>query len=219
MSDRTKVLVWDLHTRLFHWLLLLAFVVSMATGLLGDIDLMTWHLRSGYALLGLLIFRLLAGLFSRDYGRFIHFALSPAAMLAYLRGQREFIGHNPLGSWMIVVMLMALTVQVFSGLMTSDDFFVEGPWVFWAQDQWVSWSSFIHSNNYWFLLVLVAMHLLAIIFYWLFKTNNLVLPMISGHKITVDSKQAAIPISWLRLIVLVVVAVFLAWFLVNLNFD
>jgi cytochrome b len=219
MLDKAKILVWDLHTRLFHWLLLLVFVASMTTGLLGDIDLMTWHLRSGYALLGLLIFRLLTGLFGRDYGRFTRFALSPSAIFSYLRGERQFVGHNPLGSWMIVVMLLALIVQAFSGLMTSDDFFVEGPWVFWASEQWVSWSSLIHSNNYRLLLLLVGMHISAVLFYYFVRATNLVLPMISGYKHQQEKQSSAEAITVVRLLLLVGGAVLFAWLLVGLNFS
>ena len=65
-----SILVWDRHTRIFHWLLVLSFSFSLTNGLLGDIDLMDWHMISGYSILGLLIFRSLTGVFGKDYGRF-----------------------------------------------------------------------------------------------------------------------------------------------------
>ena len=151
-----SILVWDRHTRIFHWLLVLSFSFSLTTGLLGDIDLMDWHMISGYSILGLLIFRSLTGVFGKDYGRFSRFSLSPKSVIAYLKGDDNFVGHNPLGSWMVIVMLVALLLQALSGLMTSDDIFVEGPWVMWVSDDWVSWAGQLHGVMFRVLIALVA---------------------------------------------------------------
>lgn len=200
-------LVWGISTRLFHWLLVVVFTVSMVTGLLADIDLMEWHLISGYGVLGLLIFRLLSGIFGRDYGRFKCFPLSPRSILAYIRGNQQFVGHNPLGSMMVVVLLLSLIAQVFSGLMTTDEIYIEGPWVAWVSDSWISFASMIHSQNYWLLLILVGLHITAVFFYLLIKRQNLIVPMITGKKELLEQQQAAVAMSPIRLLVLIIVTV------------
>lgn len=213
---KTAILIWDRHTRLFHWLLVLAFSFSMTTGLLGDIDLMEWHMISGYSILGLLIFRGLTGLFGKDYGNFSRFPLSPSSVFSYVKGQSDFPGHNPLGSWMVVVMLVALLLQVLSGLMTTDDIFVEGPWVMWASDQWVSWAGQLHRLMFRVLIALVVFHLLAIIFYRVVKQQHLVSAMITGNKHRDDEKEAATRLSIGRLMLLAVIAIAASWLLVTL---
>lgn len=201
---------------MFHWLLVLAFLFSMSTGLLGDIDLMEWHMISGFCILGLLLFKLLGGIWGRDYSRFTQFSLSPKSVLNYLQGKQHFVGHNPLGSWMIIFMLLMLSVQVLSGLMTTDDFFVEGPWVIWAEDAWISLSSEIHTTLYWALIGMAALHLVAVLYYQLVKKQRLIKAMLTGYKLGLESAQAAKEISWLRLCVLAIVAVSATWFLVNM---
>ncbi len=176
--------VWELHTRLFHWGLVILFTAAMITGLLGEMDWMEWHVWIGYGLLGLMIFRLLIGIVGRDYSHFSHFALSPKKVIDYLRGNSEhhYLGHNPAGSWMVIFMLLAITLQALSGLLTTDDFFVEGPWVYWFEEKWVSLAGNIHHFNWQILLGLAAMHLLAIVYYQLVKKESLARAMLTGHK-------------------------------------
>ncbi|EAW29948.1 cytochrome b561 family protein [marine gamma proteobacterium HTCC2143] len=209
-----SILVWDRHTRIFHWLLVLSFSFSLTTGLLGDIDLMDWHMISGYSILGLLIFRSLTGVFGKDYGRFSRFSLSPKSVIAYLKGDDNFVGHNPLGSWMVIVMLVALLLQALSGLMTSDDIFVEGPWVMWVSDDWVSWAGQLHGVMFRVLIALVALHLMAILFYRVVKKQPLVVAMITGSKLSRNGNEAATNISISRLLVLVAIAITVSWLLV-----
>jgi len=177
---------------------------------------MDWHVTSGYGLLGLLVFRFLSGIFASDYGQFSRLPLGPRSVCLYVKGQRHFTGHNPLGSWMIVVMLLALLVQVASGLMTTDDIFVEGPWVIWAPEEWVGWAGQVHEINYWLLLALVAVHVLAIGFYRVVKKQSLIMPMITGSKIAAPDEEAATRVSLGRLALLIIVAVALTWLLVTI---
>ena len=219
MSDQAKILVWDKHTRIFHWALVIFFIASMVTGLWGDIDMMEWHIRSGYALLGLLIFRLLTGLLGGDYGHFSRFPLRPTAILAYIRGQKSFIGHNPLGSWMVVIVLLALLAQALSGLLTTDDIFTEGPWVAWADDSWISFGGFIHSNNYRLLLALAGVHIAAVLFYRLRRKQDLITPMLTGYKSVSTTEPAANRLSIVRLLALAAIAAMITWLLIDLSID
>ncbi len=221
MNNKKLILVWGLHTRLFHWLLVVVFSFSLITGLIADLDWMEWHMRAGYFILGLLIFRLLLGVMGRDYGRFSRLALSPAAIRAYLcsgrdKSGRRYTGHNPLGSWMVIVMLLAILVQVISGFMTTDDIFTEGPWVIWAEEEWISWASFIHSQNYWLLIGLVSLHIVAIIFYELFKKQPLVKTMVSGRKAVEDCRGSAQVTPWWLVSLNIVIAVAVTLSLIDL---
>ena len=221
VSQRT--LIWDVHTRLFHWTLVLLFTGLLVTGLGEDLDWMVWHQRFGYCMLGLLMFRLLTGIWGSDYGNFGRFPLRPSDARAYLAGQFNRPGHNPLGSWMILLMLLVLAVQTFSGLLTSDDIFVEGPWVYWADEDWVALASFIHANNWIVIAVLVSLHLLAVLAYLLIKRQNLIQPMLSGYVNTdaadllqpaIDNRQAVTP-RW-RLAAALLVAALTTWALIEL---
>ncbi|MGK0499564.1 MAG: cytochrome b [Oceanicoccus sp.] len=210
-----KILVWDLHSRVFHWLLLLVVTFSLTTGLLADIDLMEWHMYSGYAVLYLLFFRLLTSIFSRDYGHIKHFHFSPRAIKQYLAGQRKFTGHNPLGSWMILVMVLALLLQAFTGLLTTDEIFVEGPWVAWAEESWISIASSIHAVSFRLILLLVVMHIAAVAYYQWVKRKNLVGPMVTGYKQGEDAQGGSVlPLPMLLL--LMVISGLLCWYLVQL---
>ncbi|MBR9912854.1 MAG: hypothetical protein GYB33_21135 [Gammaproteobacteria bacterium] len=215
-----KILVWDIPTRLFHWLLVLLFSGLLITGLSDNLDWMIWHQRMGYAMLGLLIFRLLNGLFGLDYARFTHLPLHPASVKAYLSGQHSSPGHNPLGSWMVVAMLLVLTLQTFTGLLTSDDFFVEGPWVYWADEEWVGRASWLHSWNWIVMACLVGLHLLAILVYQFGKRQNLVKPMLSGYKTVPQNMPtrhpAAVKIPLWRLAAKIAIAGLAAWAVISL---
>lgn len=182
MNNTSSIFVWDIHTRVFHWLLVILVSTSLATGLYGDMDWMEWHIKSGYGLLGLMFFRLYTGLVGRDYGHFSHFPLSPGSAIGYMRGQLSFTGHNPLGSWMIIAMLLAITAQALSGLLTTDDFFFEGPWVYWFDDDWISLGGKTHHLVWQFLAGFIGLHIAAVLFYQFVKKERLVNAMISGRK-------------------------------------
>lgn len=210
-----RVYIWDWSTRLFHWGLVVAVSVALGTGLSGNLDAMDWHMVAGYAVIGLLLFRLLTGLLNRDYGHFSRFPLGPRRVLGYLRGREQFAGHNPLGSWMVVLLLLSLATQSISGLMTSDGIFLEGPWVLSVSDETSSWAGRIHKINYYILGGLAALHILAVLGYWLIQRTNLIIPMFTGYKTGLDAAPAQ-SLGWLRLVILAGIAAGLTWALISL---
>src|SRR5579862_2608288 len=111
-------LVWDLPTRVFHWLLVLSIIGSYTTAKLG---LMPWHFGLGFLMIGMLIFRLLWGLVGPRHARFVNFIKGPGPVLQYLKGGIKSVGHNPLGAGMVVLMLLLLALQVTTGLFSTDD--------------------------------------------------------------------------------------------------
>ena len=217
--ELTKTFIWDYHTRIFHWLLAVLFVALLVTGLADNLDWMVWHQRFGYGVLSLIIFRTLIGVWGLDYARFSRFPLNPKYIRLYLSGKLTSLGHNPLGAWMIVAMLISLTIQVFSGLLSSDEFFVEGPWVFWADEAWVSKATQLHNLNWILISTLVAIHLGAISIYHFIKKENLVSAMITGYKqlpAEIAQHSSAQVSSVTRTMVILAVTAIIAWSLVNL---
>ena len=178
------ILVWDLPTRLFHWCLVLLVGASWLTGELGEME---WHMRSGIAILALVLFRLLWGVFGSTTARFGHFVKAPAAALGYARdlmagNAAGHLGHNPLGGWMVVLLLALLLSQAGIGLFANDDIFTEGPLYHLVTKSTSDWLTVIHKTLFNVLLACVALHVAAALFYLLVKKENLILPMIHGRK-------------------------------------
>lgn len=207
-----EVRVWDLPTRLFHWSLAACVIGLVITGNIGG-NAMVWHGRLGYAVLTLLLFRLVWGLVGGHWSRFSSFLYSPASVMAYLRGQRRpehGVGHNPLGMLSVLGLLLILLAQVASGLFADDEIAFTGPLTGLVSGHWVSLATGYHKEiGKLILLALVALHLTAIAFYKLVRKQNLVRPMITGDKAvpadlppSVDSARQR----WLALCVLLLCA-------------
>jgi cytochrome b len=106
------VRIWDLPTRLFHWALAVCVIGLVITGNVGG-NAMVWHFRLGYVVLTLVLFRLVWGLVGGHWSRWASLPLHPRHALAYLRSHataRPMAGHNPLGSWSVVAMLVLLHI-------------------------------------------------------------------------------------------------------------
>lgn len=114
MNDEIRV--WDPLVRFFHWGLVLTFIIAYLSG---DEE-NSLHIYSGYAVLGLIIFRVFWGLIGTRHARFSDFVTTPSAMMEYLKNladkPKRYIGHNPAGGWMVIVMLITLFIVSVSGL-------------------------------------------------------------------------------------------------------
>ncbi len=179
-----RIRVWDLPTRMFHWALAVLVVFSFVTGRVGG-QWMAWHLRSGYAILTLLAFRLAWGFVGSETARFAQFVRGPRAAIAYARAAfgghpPAFTGHNPLGAWAIVLMLAALAVQAATGLFSNDEIATEGPLAVKVSNATVSRMSAVHSYNEWVVAALVLVHVAAIAWYRWKWHARLVGPMLHG---------------------------------------
>lgn len=180
------VVVWDLPTRLFHWLLVLLVIISFVTAKMGG-NAMQYHEWSGFAILALLLFRLAWGIVGSHESRFTTFVKGPAAVWRYAakllhRDSLRSLGHNPLGGWSILAMLLALLVQAGTGLFANDDIITEGPLYEWVSKETSDWLTRIHKVNQEGIILLVGVHVLAVLFYFFFKRENLIKPMITGVK-------------------------------------
>jgi cytochrome b len=181
-APSTRIRVWDLPTRLFHWLLALAIVGSIATVKIGG-NLMVWHERLGYFVLTLLLFRLAWGVVGGRYARFANFVRGPRAVLGYLRGKAgtpHAPGHNPLGALSVMGLLAVLAFQAGSGLFTNDDIAFEGPLARHVSGAASSLLTTLHRRNQWVILALVALHVCAILYYRFGRSQDLIGPMVRG---------------------------------------
>ena len=186
-----SVRVWDLPTRLFHWLLVLLVTASIATGkfdsLLGA-GTLEWHRRSGLAILALLLFRVAWGFAGGTHARFASFLRGPRAVVAYAKslgqgGAAEPAGHNPLGGWSVAAMLAALATQAATGLfLVQEDYFFEGPLAKHVSRAVSERLNAIHEANSWVIVALVALHLAAIAYYAIAKRQGIVRAMVTGDK-------------------------------------
>jgi cytochrome b len=217
-----KIRVWDLPIRLFHWLLVTLLLVSVVTQYMGG-NAMEWHFRAGYAVLTLIVFRILWGLIGPRYARFSSFF--PARIFTYLRYAREssdekFPGHTPLGSLSVVALLCVVLAQAVSGLFANDDIASEGPLVKFISKELsdsITWFHKSVSAN--LLYFLVGLHILAILFYYLVKKKDLVTPMITGDKQIGFEATPTDDSAAMRMVAVVIVALCaaLVYFLVNLK--
>jgi cytochrome b len=211
-----SVLVWDLPTRVFHWLLVLLVVLAFVTAEMGG-TAMQYHMWNGGGILVLVLFRVLWGFFGGTPSRFATFMRGPRKVFDYARsllgkGHESYLGHNPMGAWSIVAMLTALLVQAGTGLFANDDILTEGPLFHLVSKDTSDWLTRIHLINQNILIGLVAIHIGAIVFYWVVKRENLILPMITGHKKwheAVDSVGGS-PVNALLLVAILAVVVYFA---------
>ncbi len=185
-QDRVPILVWDLPTRLFHWVLVILVIFAFVTVTIGGVW-MPVHMTCGYVILGAVVFRIVWGIIGGRYARFSSFVRGPRATLDYARRLlsrkvSDHLGHNPMGGWSVLSMLISLLVQALSGLFANDDIFTRGPLYHWVGKAISDGLTRIHRVNQDVLLVLVGLHLLAVFFYLIVKRDNLILPMITGYK-------------------------------------
>ena len=218
-SSPVRIRVWDLPTRIFHWTLVVLVVFSFTTGKIGG-SWMDWHLRSGYAILTLLLFRLAWGVVGSSTSRFSVFVRGPAAFIQYARGliskqHRGAVGHNPMGGWMVVFMLVLLLAQASTGLFSDDDIATQGPLAVKVSNAVVGQMSTFHHWNSWAIAIAAMLHILAIAFYWFRLRDNLVLPMWNGWRdADADVVQPRVAASWLAAILLAIAAGAVYWLVV-----
>ena len=216
---RRAVRVWDLPVRLFHWVVVGLIVLSFVTGHVGG-NAMRIHELSGFSILTLVMFRLLWGFFGSTHARFGDFVRGFAAARSYAAAlwsgrSTSYTGHNPLGGWMVVALLLCLLVQACTGLFANDDIMTEGPLMKYVAKEVSDRISLIHEINSYVLATLVTLHVAAALYYLWRKRENLIWPMFTGRKSVSDGAQdyRGGPI-WLAAVLLAICAV-LVWLVVT----
>jgi cytochrome b len=211
-----RIRIWDAPTRIIHWAFVLLIGFSWWTA---ENDALEWHRYSGYTLLGLLVFRLYWGFAGSSTARFTGFVKGPRAVWAYLKqlpakAPVQTIGHNPLGGWSVLLLMAAMIAQVLLGLFAVDiDGIESGPLSHLVSFDAGRACAEVHENLFNVLLALIALHVAAILFYLLYKQQNLIAPMIRGSSEVELVKAPEIRFgSPLRLAIGVVAAALLAWY-------
>lgn len=181
-----RIRVWDLPTRIFHWVLAALVIFSFTTGKIGG-GWLEWHMLSGFAILALLAFRIAWGFFGSETSRFASFLRGPAVFFAYARdvaarAPRRIIGHNPMGGWMVLFMIAVLAAQAVSGLFADDEISHTGPLVEKVSNATVARMSSFHELNAWIVAAAAGLHVIAIAFYWFRFKDNLTRPMWNGYR-------------------------------------
>lgn len=185
-----RILLWDLPTRLFHWLLVVAVVAAVVTGQLGG-NLIDWHGRIGLAIAGLLAFRIVWGMLGSTYARFAQFFPTPDKIKAYLAGRWQGEGHNPLGALSVFGLLALLIIQVATGLVGNDDIAFSGPLADLVSREISNRLTGLHHLLANVLIALVVLHVAAIAFYGHIRKQKLLKPMITGWKDDAEGESAA----------------------------
>ena len=179
------VRIWDLPTRLFHWALAACVIGLVITAKVGG-NAMEWHFRLGYAVLALLVFRVVWGLIGGRWSRFSAFLYSPARLVRYLRGNahpEDSAGHSPLGALSVFALLAVLGAQVGTGLLSDDEIAFAGPLTRFVSNAVVGQATGYHKEiGQYLVLGLVALHVLAVLFYVVVRKHTLVRPMLGGDK-------------------------------------
>ena len=207
-----SVVVWDLPIRLFHWLIVVAIGVSWWSA---EYRFINVHRYSGYALLGLLVFRLYWGFVGSPTARFGQFIRGPGEIARYLKEPAAHgrPGHNPLGGYSVVAMLVLLLAQVTIGLFVTDiDGLESGPLSYLVSFEASRVLADAHEIIFNVLLALIALHIAAILFYLVARRMNLIGAMITGKRSDVASPATVKLASLWRVWPGVALALVVVWF-------
>jgi len=182
-TARTAVRVWDPLVRIGHWFL----VASVAAAWFTREGYGVWHERIGYAALAIVFMRVVWGFAGPHYARFKQFVRSPVATLNYARrvvtaSEPRHLGHNPLGGWMIVLLLVVIALVGLSG------------WLYTTDQYWgVEWVGQLHEALTNALLALAALHVGGVALASYRHRENLVAAMLHGRKRAQSAEQDAGP--------------------------
>jgi cytochrome b len=187
--------VWDVPVRLFHWSLVLGFVLAYLSA---EAHILEVHVLIGYALIFLLTFRVVWGFAGNQFARFKSFIFSPQETMNYLRSMgtghpMHYYGHNPVGALMVFGMLALLMAIFTSGLVALAVIDFDGPLLFLANRMSDDSSYFFHHAHDFLVdvaLLLIPLHLLGVISGSVQHKENLAKAMVTGVKQVVDPESA-----------------------------
>jgi cytochrome b len=207
-----RIRIWDAPTRLVHWSLVALVAFSWWTAENGRMD---WHRYSGYAVLGVLVFRLYWGIVGSSTARFAQFVKGPQTIVQYLRAKTVVAGHNPLGALSVIALLLLLMAQVGLGLFAVDvDGLESGPLSHLVSFEDGREYAKSHELVFNILMAFVVLHIAAILFYLFVKRDNLIAPMVTGAKTWTAAQlpQVKFAAGWL-VIPGIALAALLVWYI------
>jgi cytochrome b len=186
MTESSQIRVWDPLVRFFHWSLVTAFFIAYIT----EDDLLTVHSWAGYLILTLLLIRLVWGFIGTRYARFSDFIYSPRNIIQFLKDTvrlraRRYLGHNPAGGAMVMILLFSLLLTTISGVLLLGAEEQAGPVAHWFTQSAGFWGDVLEELHEFFAnftLLLVFVHVIGVIVESLIHKENLVSAMLTGFK-------------------------------------
>jgi cytochrome b len=204
--------LWDLPTRLCHWLIVACVGLSWWSAETENHELHQWL---GYTVIVLVVSRIAWGFVGSPHSRFTDFLVGPGRVLAYIRGGGSgSAGHNPLGGWSVIALLLLLLLQAISGLFNSDDVFFNGPLYYGASVALRDAMGVVHDVAFYALLSLVGLHILAVLYHQFRRRERLMQAMVRGSAIGRSGRSA--PVSSARALLVVLVVALALWGLLQL---
>ncbi len=190
--DKTKPtkepqLIWDLPLRLFHWAMVLVVCVAAITGYFFEEMLLEVHVYAGYLLACLISFRLVWGIVGSHYSRFHTYPLKRSHVKSHLKQlskgrSQTYSGHNPVGAWMIVILLSCLTLLVLTGLTSWGGQDNQGPFAGLVTYQLGDMSEEVHEVFANILITAIAIHIAGVCVETFIFKHPLIRAMITGYK-------------------------------------
>ena len=220
-----NIKVWEWSIRVFHWCLpLLIFLLWFSQ----DQGEMERHFLFGQILLAMLVYRVIWGFIGTPYARFKHFLYGPKAFLAYFKhffssNKPRYLSHNPMGGFMVLVLMGGVIFQLMTGLFTTDDIFTFGPLYETVSRSTSAWMSRWHYLFFDGLLVLIGLHLAAILLYKI-RGEGLVKAMFSGKKEATEQDQDQLAAEamqnfpWLRFVLAVAITLLVVFIVFHVDY-
>ncbi len=191
-------LIWDLPLRLFHWSLVIIIIVTTITGYLLEYWWLYIHIYAGYILICLLSFRLIWGVIGSYYSRFDSFPLSRLMLIKHLKNiyngkSKQYTGHNPVGAWVIIILLSILILLLITGLLVWGGVENNGPLANIIGYQTGLLNKDIHEALSAILMGMIAIHIMGILIETIYFKHPLIKSMITGKKTFRNNKITVMP--------------------------
>jgi len=212
------VRVWDPAVRIFHWAIVILVGFCWWTAETGRME---WHTKAGQCALALVVFRILWGFFGRGTARFSSFVRGPEAVLEYAArfGKRvasHSVGHNPMGALSVLALLAVLALQTWSGMFAIDtDQEYSGPLSNLLSYDGARAAAELHEWSFSLIQILVVLHVAVVLFYLVWKRENLVAAMVSGNALLPSGTSAPALGGMGRAVALALLSAVLVWLIAN----
>ncbi len=196
-NKKQNIRIWDLPTRIYHWLQLLVVVGALLSGFFAPEWWLSYHVWLGYALIALLVFRIVWGFFGPEYSRFSSFIFSPTKLIAHIKAIKEgkplhFFGHNPLGALMIFALIAVLLGISLSGLINLGGVENQGALAGFVDYASGDIAGKVHLLLAFALIAMIFLHILGVVVEGKISKSNLTKSMIDGDKPLPKGEKAPI---------------------------